>query len=127
MEEKERYVPFEKLHKEAEQLRGMGREGAIEVVKGYHQMYLKAIHNCKEQVLKISNLSPITLPLTDTAIIIAERDFIDKRNNEQGTIAICGSNDDITDLINQLWNVTPDCFEEVAKSHGFIKSEEKSA
>ncbi len=127
MEEDERYVSFEKVQKEAEQLRGMGKDDAIEVVKSYHQMYLKAVHECVEQIQKISNLSPLTLPITDTAIIVAERDFIDKRKNNRGQIAICGSNGDVIDLINQLWNVTPECFEQVAKSHGFVKAEEKSA
>ena len=127
MEEKERYVSLERVKSEMEQLRGMDAKSATEVIRGYHGMYVKAVSECIEQVQKLSKLSPVTLPLTDTAIIVAERDFLDKAKDKEGLIAICGSGEDVVDLLNQLWNANPESFEEVVKSRGFVKADEKSA
>ncbi len=121
------YMDNEKLVKDAEQLKEMGKDSAFEVMRGYHKMLVENIKDCIEQTGKIVGLSPATTVMTETAIIIAQRDFADRNNDKEGLMAIVGGKDEVSDLLDQIWKKIPDVFEKLVESHGFVKAEEKSA
>jgi hypothetical protein len=67
------------------------------------------------------------IPVTETAMIVAERDFLDDRvlqSKDEGLklCAITGSPENVKKLIKQIWDIIPDVFESVCKEKGYIKN-----
>ena len=66
------------------------------------------------------------IPVTETAVIVAERDFLDDKVSQlkdKGLklCAITGSKKNIEKLIEKIWDVIPDSFESLCKAKGYIK------
>ena len=50
---------FQKALREREQLVKMGKDGAFEVLKGYHSQIIKLLSDCMENVSKIVEMSAV--------------------------------------------------------------------
>lgn len=116
----------EKIKEDIERLRSMSPEDAEEFVKTYHSTILQKLSEGLKVIEEITKLSPATLSLTQTAFIIAERDFIDDKDllgndGKPKIMGICGSHKNITKLIEQIWDSCPQPFEEICEKKGYYK------
>lgn len=113
--------------KEITQLGNMEQDDAVEVVKGYHDMLEKCIGECTNGIRKIADLSPATMRLTKTAVIIAESDFFSEYH-EEGCEQLCifGAQKDIAKLLKCIIKNCPEAFDEIvediAKEKGYAKA-----
>ena len=107
-------------------LRNMNPDDSAEIVKTYHSTILQKLSEGLKVIEEITKLSPATLPVTQTAFIIAERDFMDDidllgNNGKPKIMGIFGSNKNITKLIEQIWDSCPQPFEEICEKKGYYK------
>lgn len=107
-------------------LRNMNPDDSAEIVKTYHSTILQKLSEGLKVIEEITKLSPATLPLTQTAFIIAERDFMDDKDllgndGKPKILGICGSHKNITKLIEQIWDSCPQPFEEICEKKGYYK------
>lgn len=117
----------EKIKEDLERLRSMSPEDAMEIVKTYHTTFIKKISENIESIRQIQTLCPSMIPVTETAMIVAERDFLDDRDpllKDKGLklCAITGSPENVKKLIEQIWYMIPDVFESVCKEKGYVKN-----
>jgi hypothetical protein len=117
----------EKVKEDLERLRSMSPEDAMEIVKTYHTTFIKKISENIDSIKQIQTLCPSMIPVTETAMIVAERDFLDDRDTllkDEGLklCAIIGSPENVKKLIKQIWDIIPDVFESVCKEKGYIKN-----
>lgn len=117
----------EKVKEDLERLRSMSSEDAMEIVKTYHMTFIKKILENIDSIKQIQTFCPSMIPLTETAMIVAERDFLDDGDTllkDEGLklCAITGSSEDVKKLIKQIWDIIPDVFESVCKEKGYIKN-----
>jgi hypothetical protein len=70
----------EKVKEDLERLRSMSPEDAMEIVKTYHTTFIKKISENIDSIKQIQTLCPSMIPVTETAMIVAERDFLDDRD-----------------------------------------------
>ena len=97
MNKEEAMKVFEDLLK----LGNMNPDDSAEIVKTYHSTILQKLSEVLKVIEEITKLSPATLPVTQTAFIIAERDFMDDADllgngGKPKIMGICGSNKNIT-------------------------------
>lgn len=113
----------EKVINEVEQLKKMDNDDAVAVVKGYHQMLEKCLYNCMNDIRRITDLSPATMRLTKTAVVIAERDFLSDANDD-GSERLCmlGGQKELKELFKAIFKNCPDVFEELVKDAGYVKA-----
>lgn len=107
-------------------LKNMDAEDSAEIVRTYHSTILQKLSEDLKVIEEITKLSPATLPVTQTAFIIAERDFMDDidllgNNGAPKIMALFGSNKNITKLIEQIWDKCPQAFEEICEKKGYYK------
>lgn len=107
-------------------LRNMNPDDSAEIVNTYHSTILQKLSEGLKVIEEITKLSPATLPVTQTAFIIAERDFMDDidllgNNGKPKIMGIFGSNKNITKLIEQIWDSCPQPFEEICEKKGYYK------
>lgn len=116
----------EKVKEDLERLRSMSPEDAMEIVKTYHTIFIKEISESIDSLKQIQTLCPSMIPVTETAMIVAERDFLDDKvtlSKDEGLklCAITGSPENVKKLIEKIWDMIPDVFESVCKAKGYIK------
>ena len=107
-------------------LKNMDSDDSAEIVKTYHSTILQKLSETLKVIEEITKLSPATLPVTQTAFIIAERDFMDDidllgNNGAPRIMGIFGSKKNITKLIEQIWDKCPQAFEEICEKKGYFK------
>lgn len=117
----------EKIKEDLERLRSMSLEDADEIVATYHKTFLNKLSDNIGSLKQIQTLCPAMIPVTETAMIVAERDFLDDRDTrlkDKGLklCAITGSTENIKKLIEKIWDMIPDTFESVCKEKGYIKN-----
>jgi hypothetical protein len=117
----------EKIKEDLERLRSMSLEDAVEIVKTYHTTFIKKISENIDSIKQIQTLCPSMIPVTGTAMIVAERDFLDDKVlqlKDEGLklYAITGSPENVKKLIKKIWDIIPDVFESVCKEKGYIKN-----
>lgn len=117
----------EKIKEDLKQLKSMSPEDAIEIVKTYHTTFIKKISENIDSIKQIHTLCPSMIPVTETAMIVAERDFLDDKvlqQEDEGLklCAITGSPENMEKLIEKIWDIIPDVFESVCKDKGYIKN-----
>ena len=117
----------EKIKEDLERLRSMSPEDASDIVMTYHKTFLNKLSESIDSLKQIQTLCPSMLPVTKTAMIVAERDFLDDRDTQlkyKGLklCAITGSPEDIKKLIEKIWDINPDVCESVCKEKGYIKN-----
>jgi hypothetical protein len=117
----------EKVKEDLERLRSMRPEDAVEIVKTYHTTFIKKISENIDSIKQIQTLCPSMIPVTGTAMIVAERDFLDDKVlqlKDEGLklCAITGSPENVKKLIKKIWDIIPDVFESVCKEKGYIKN-----
>ena len=117
----------EKVKEDIERLRSMSPEDAMEIVKTYHSTFIKKVSENIDSIKQIQTLCPSMIPVTETAMIVAERDFLDDKalqSKDKGLklCAITGSSKNIKKLIDKIWDIIPDVFESVCKEKGYIKN-----
>lgn len=115
-----------KCVEDIQRLRNMDVGDTAEIVSTYHSTVLQKLREGVQVIEEITKLSPATLPLTQTAFIIAERDFIDDKdllgnNGEPKIMAIYGSHKNVAKLIEQIWDKCPQAFEEICEKKGYFK------
>lgn len=116
----------EKVKEDLERLRSMSPEDAEEIVKTYHMTFIKKLSENIDSLKQIQTLCPAMIPVTNTAMIVAERDFLDDKEKwgDKGLkfCAITGSSENIKKLIEKIWDMIPDVFESVCKAKGYVKN-----
>lgn len=116
----------EKIEEDLEILKNMSPEDAMEIVKTYHTTFIKKISENIDSLRLIQKLCPSMIPLTETAVIVAERDFLDDKEKwgDKGLklCAITGSQKNVEKLIEMIWDVIPEVFESVCKAKGYVKN-----
>lgn len=117
----------EKIKEDLERLQSMSPEDAEEIVVTYHKTFLNKLFDNIDSLKQIQTLCPAMIPVTKTAMIVAERDFLDDRVTllkDEGLklCAITGSSENLKKLIEQIWDIMPDVFESVCKEKGYIKN-----
>jgi hypothetical protein len=116
----------EKVKEDLERLRSMSPEDASEIVKTYHTTFIKKISENIDFLKQIQTLCPSMIPLTKTAMIVAERDFLDDEvlhpNEYLKLCAITGSPENVKKLIEKIWDIIPEAFESVCKAKGYVKN-----
>jgi hypothetical protein len=117
----------EKVKEDLERLRSMSPEDAMEIVKTYHTTFIKKISENIGSIQQIQTLCPSMIPVTGTAMIVAERDFLDDKvlqQEDEGLklCAITGSPENVKKLIEKIWDIIPDVFESVCQEKGYIKN-----
>lgn len=116
---------FEKVRKELEQLKAMGEDDAVSVVRGYHEMLCEHIHNCAENLKQVTELSPATFRLTKTAFILAERDFMTEKiseGDEVNELFVFGGENDVTKLVKSILKQCPQVLENICREAGYVKA-----
>lgn len=111
---------YERVKKEYEQLEKLSDEEKVTIVKGYHEMITDNLSKALQSIETVQRLSPLTVPVTKTAIIIAESDFISE--NKLRVAGIVGHHDSVKTLLENLWEQIPAVFEDVCKAKGFSRS-----
>lgn len=114
-----------KVKKDLERLRSMSPEDAMEIVSTYHTTFIKKISENIGSLKQIQTLCPSMIPVMKTAMIIAERDFLDDRDPKDKGLKLCaitGRSENVKKLIEQIWDYIPDVFESVCKEKGYIKN-----
>lgn len=125
MEKDEKIFSKEAFFKDVESLKNMGEDNAVEVVRGYHKMLTHRLSDCMQDVQKISNLSPAVIPLTHTAVIIAERDFTSENDGKDvNALCVVGGQEEVAELLSCMLNQLNDdkVFDIVAKKRGYVKA-----
>lgn len=117
----------EKVKEDLERLRSMSPEDAMEIVKTYHTTFIKKISENIDSLKQIQTLCPAMIPLTETAMIVAERDFLDAKvlqSKDEGLklCAITGSPENVEKLLEKIWDIIPEPFENVCKAKGYAKN-----
>lgn len=117
----------EKIKEDLERLKSMSPEDAMEIVKTYHTTFIKKISENLDSIKQIQTLCPSMIPVTETAMIVAERDFLDDKvlqQKDEGLklCAITGSQKNMKKLIEKIWDIIPEVFESVCKEKGYIKN-----
>ena len=116
----------EKIKEDIERLRSMSPEDAMEIVKTYHTTFVKKLSENIDSLKQIQTLCPSMIPVTETAMIVAERDFLENALQLKGEglklCAITGSQKNIKKLIEKIWDIIPEVFESVCKEKGYIKN-----
>jgi hypothetical protein len=117
----------EKIKEDLERLKSMRPEDAEEIIKTYHTTFIKKISENIDSLRQIQTLCPSMITVTETAMIVAERDFLDDKVlqfKDEGLklCAITGSPENVKKLIKQIWDIIPDVFESVCKEKGYIKN-----
>lgn len=117
----------EKIKEDLERLRSMSPEDASDIVKTYHKTFLDKLSENIDSLRQIQTLCPSMISVTETAMIVAERDFLDDRvtqSKDEGLklCAITGSSENVKKLIEKIWDMIPDVFESVCKEKGYIMS-----
>ena len=117
----------EKVKEDLERLKSMSPEDAMEIVKTYHTTFIKKMSENIDSLKQIQTPCPSMIPVTKTAMIVAERDFLDDRVTQlkdEGLklCAITGSPENVEKLIKKIWDIIPDVFESVCKAKGYIKN-----
>lgn len=117
----------EKVKEDLERLISMSPEDASEIVSTYHKTFLNKLSDNIDLLKQIQTLCPSMIPVTKTAMIVAERDFLDDKVSQlkdEGLklCAITGSPENVKKLIEQIWDIIPDVFESVCKEKGYIKN-----
>jgi hypothetical protein len=117
----------EKIKEDLERLKSMRPEDAEEIIKTYHKTFLDKLSDNIDSLRQIQTLCPSMIPVTETAMIIAERDFLDDKvlqQEDEGLklCAITGSPKNVKKLIEKIWDFIPDVFESVCKEKGYIKN-----
>ena len=117
----------EKVKEDLERLRSMSPEDAMEIVKTYHTTFIKKISENIKTIHQIQALCPSMIPVTETAMIIAERHLLDDKvlqSKDEGLklCAITGSPENMEKLIKNIWDMIPYVFESVCKEKGYIKN-----
>ena len=117
----------EKIKEDLERLRSMSPEDAKEIVATYHTTFVEKLCENLNSLKQIQALCPAMIPVTETAMIVAERDFLDDRvlqQKDEGLklCAITGSPKNVKKLIEKIWDMIPDVFESVCKEKGYIKN-----
>lgn len=116
----------EKIKEDLERLKSMSPEDALEIIKTYHTTFVKKLCENIESLKQFQTLCPSMIPVTETAVIVAERDFLDDKvpqlkDKDLKLCAITGSPKNIKKLIEQIWDIIPEEFESVCKVKGYIK------
>jgi len=116
----------EKIKEDLERLKSMRPEDAEEIVATYHKTFLNKLSDNIDSLKQIQTLCPAMIPVTETAMIVAERDFLDNKvlhlNEDLKLCAITGSSKNIKKLIEKIWDIIPDVFESVCKAKGYVKN-----
>lgn len=115
----------EKIKEDLERLKSMSPEDAMEIVKTYHTTFVKKLCENIESLKQIQTLCPSMIPVTETAMIVAERDFLDDKVLQQEGLKLCaitGSPKNVKKLIEKIWDMIPEVFESVCKEKGYIKN-----
>lgn len=117
----------EKIKEDLERLKNMSPEDALEIIKTYHTTFVKKLCENIESLKQFQTLCPSMIPVTETAVIVAERDFLDDKVSQfkDGDLKLCaitGSPKNIKKLIEKIWDIIPDVFESVCKEKGYIKN-----
>lgn len=117
----------EKIKEDLERLRSMSPEDAREIVKIYYTTFIKKLAENLDTLKQIQKLCPSMFPVTETAVIVAERDFLDdkvlqSKDEQLKLCAISGSQKNIKKLIEKIWDIIPDVFENVCKAKGYVKN-----
>lgn len=115
----------EKIEEDLERLKSMSPEDAMEIVNTYHTTFIKKVSENIDSLKQIQTLCPSMIQVTKTAMIVAERDFMDEKiMGDEGLklCAITGSQKNIEKLIEKIWDVIPEVFESVCKEKGYIKN-----
>lgn len=117
----------EKVKEDLERLRSMSPEDAKEIVATYHKTFLNKLSDSIDSLKQIQTVCPSMIPVTETAMIVAERDFLDDKVpqlKDKGLklCAITGSPENVKKLIEKIWDMIPDVFESVCKEKGYIKN-----
>lgn len=117
----------EKIKEDLERLSRMSPEDALEIIKTYHTTFVKKLRENIDSLKQFQTLCPSMIPVTETAVIVAERDFLDDKVSQfkdEGLklCAITGSSEDMEKLIEKIWDIIPDVFESVCKEKGYIKN-----
>jgi hypothetical protein len=116
----------EKIIEDLERLRSISPEDAMEIVKTYHTTFLKKVAENLHSLEQIQKLCPSMIPVTETAVIVAERDFLDDKEKwgDKGLklCAVTGSQKNVEKLIEMIWDVIPEAFESVCKAKGYVKN-----
>lgn len=115
-----------KVAEDLERLRSMSPEDAMDIVKTYHTTFLRKLSENIDSLKQIQTLCPSMIPVTETAMIVAERDFLDdkEKRGDKGLklCAVTGSQKNIEKLIEKIWDIIPEVFESVCKEKGYIKN-----
>ena len=119
---------FQKALREREQLLKMGKDGAVEVLNGYHSQIIKLLSDCMDNVSKIVEMSPNSVALTDTNFIIAERDIFErKQGRDISCLCMFGGTEGMADMFDKIFDKAPEVFEKLCEMRGYVKKEAKSA
>lgn len=117
----------EKVKEDLERLRSMSPEDASDIVKTYHKTFLDKLSENIDSLRQIQTLCPAMIPVTETAMIVAERDFLDDKVlqlKDEG-LKLCvmtGSPENVKKLIEKIWDMIPDVFESVCKEKDYVKN-----
>lgn len=116
----------EKIKEDLERLTSMSPEDAMEIIKTYHTTFIKKISENIDSIEQIQTLCPSMIPVTETAMIVAERDFLDDGVTQlkDGGLKLCviaGSPENMEKLIEKIWDMISEVFESVCKAKGYIK------
>ena len=111
----------EKMFKEYEQLGKMSADDRTEIIKGYHDMITDKLSSTLHTLEDVQRLSPLTIPITKTAVIVAETDFLG--DGELRVAGIIGHQDNVQKLVERLWEQIPQVFEAVCKAKGYTRGE----
>jgi hypothetical protein len=88
--------------------------------------FLKKISENIDSIKQIQTLCPSMIPVTETAVIVAERDFLDDKEKwgDKGLklCAVTGSQKNVEKLIEKIWDAIPEIFESVCKAKGYVKN-----
>jgi hypothetical protein len=109
----------EKMLNEFKQLDKMSAEDRTEIIKGYHDMITDKLESVLHTLDDVQRLSPITIPITKTAVIIAETDFLG--DGKLRVAGIVGHRDYVQKLVEGLWEQIPQVFEAVCKAKGYAR------
>ena len=108
-----------RLKEEMKSLSKMSDDDRADVVKGYHDLIGESLTKTLYQLQKVQKLSPATIPLTKTAIILAEMDFL---SDDLRACAIVGGLEEVVKLLGKLWETMPNEFEKVVQEKGYVKA-----
>jgi len=118
-----------KIKEDLERLKSMSPEDATEIVKTYHTTFVEKLSENIDSLKQIQTLCPSMIPVTNTAMIVAERDFLDDlddkiHSGDKGLklCAIIGSPENVEKLLEKIWDIIPEAFENVCKAKGYAKN-----